>query len=85
MNLQNYVNMLSALIMFVGGLVIIFLYPGGLPTQYRVLIGLFVTFYFFLRMGQTIMAIKRERRRSKGELKGLMEAEDDGSYGPKSP
>jgi hypothetical protein len=76
--------MASAMIILIGGLAIVFMYP-QLSVKYRVLIGLFVTFYFFLRMAQTIMAIKRERRRAKGELKGLMEAEDDGSYGPKSP
>jgi len=85
MNLQNYVNMASALIMFIGGLVIIFMYPGNLPGQYRVLIGLFVTFYFFLRMGQTILAIKRERRKGRSELRQVLEDRDDASPGPKSP
>lgn len=85
MNLQNYVNMASALIMFLGGLAIIFMYPGGLPNQYRILIGLFVTFYFFVRMGQTILTIKRERRKGRSELKKALEGGDDGPPGPKRP
>jgi len=85
MNLQNYINMASALIMFVGGLVIIFMYPGGLKAEYRVLIGLFVTFYFFVRMGQTILAIKRERRNERSELRGVAREDEDNRQGPKSP
>jgi len=84
MNLQNYVNMASALIMFLGGLIIIFMYPGGLPSRYRILIGLFVTFYFFVRMGQTILAIRHERRKGRSELKMVEEGGDDGLEGPKS-
>lgn len=83
-NFQNYVNMISALIVFIGGLMIIVMYPGGISMQYRVLIGLFVTLYFFLRMGQTILAIRRERRKGESELGGVG-AGDDGQGSPKSP
>jgi hypothetical protein len=85
MNVQNYINMTSALIVFFGGLAIIFWYPGALSSQYRILIGLFVTLYFALRMGQTILAIKRERRESKSGLKGITGSSEDGPAKPKTP
>jgi hypothetical protein len=69
MNIQHYVNMASALIVFIGGLAIIFMYPGRISGQIRILIGLFVTFYFFMRMAQTILAIKNERRKAQSELR----------------
>ncbi len=85
MNVQIYVNMVSALIMFIGGLAIVFLYPGQLSSRYRILIALFVTFYFLLRMGQTILAIKRERRRREREFSEVIDTRDDGSQLPKTP
>lgn len=84
MKMQNYVNMVSALIVLIGGLVIIFMYHGGMSVTTRVLIGLFVFIYFALRMGQTIMAIKRERRQNRSEIKGLAGLNDDGGERPKS-
>lgn len=85
MRLQNYVNMISALIVFIAGIVIIVMFPGRLSSQYRILIGLFVTLYFFLRMGQTILAIKRERRKSLNEINGIAETGNDNPQRPKSP
>ncbi len=78
MTLQIAVNIATALIVFIGGLVIVFVYPGQLTNQYRVLIVLFVTFYFAIRMAQSVLAIKRERRRRNGGLGGLTDGEDDG-------
>jgi uncharacterized membrane protein YbhN (UPF0104 family) len=65
MSIQIYVNMLSAVIIFVGGMIIALFYPGHLSNQYRVLVALAVLLYFLLRMGQTFFLIKRERRREK--------------------
>jgi hypothetical protein len=84
-NFQNYVNLVSALIVFIGGLMIIFMYPGGLSSASRLLIGLIVTLYFAFRMTQTIMSIRRERRQSEGDLKGITQGGKDGYEGPKSP
>lgn len=85
MNIQIFVNMVSALIIFIGGLLIVFMYPAHLSSQYRVLIVLFVTVYFLLRVGQTVLAIKRARRESQREVWGMDASEDDRSEGPKSP
>jgi hypothetical protein len=84
MNLQNYVSMASALIVFIGGLALIFMYPGGMSSQLKVLIGLLVTFYFFARMAQTIFAIKSERNKAKSELKGTINSDEGGSDRTKS-
>lgn len=78
-NVQTYVSMASALIMFVGGLVIVFFYPGQLSNQYRILIALGVTFYFLLRMGQAILIIKRENRKQERDFSDAIDAGDDGS------
>ncbi len=84
MNVRNYVNMFSALLVFIGGLVIIILYPLDLSNGSRILIGLIVSLYFFLRMGQVLLAIKRERRKARSELRGSVTNREDGSYDPKS-
>jgi hypothetical protein len=77
MTLQIAVNMATAFIVFVGGLMIVFLYPERLAGPYRMLIVLFVTFYFAARMGQSILAIKRERRRREGGTRDLTDRRDD--------
>jgi hypothetical protein len=77
MTMQIAVNMATALIVFIGGLVIVFAYPERLSNQYRVLIVLFVTFYFSIRMAQSVMAIKRERRRREGGLGDIVDRRDD--------
>lgn len=78
MTIQIAVNMATALIVFIGGLVIVFVYPERLSNQYRVLIVLFVTFYFALRMAQSVLAIKRERRRREGGFGEMPDGGDDG-------
>lgn len=70
--------MASALIMFIGGMVIVFIYPGQLSNQYRILIALVVSFYFLLRMGQAILVIKRERRKREHDFSDAADARDDG-------
>lgn len=78
MNIQIAVNMATALIVLIGGLVIVFVYPERLSNQYRVLIVLFVIFYFSVRMAQSVLAIKRERRRREGGLGDMSDLGDDG-------
>jgi hypothetical protein len=78
MNVQALVNLASALIVFIGGLVIVFFYPGPLSNHYRILIVLGVTVYFLLRMGQAIVMIRRDRRRRNGQSSGAANAVDDG-------
>ncbi len=78
MTVQIAINMATALIVFIGGLVIVFAYPERLSNQYRVLIVLFVTFYFSIRMAQSVMALKRERRRREGILGDTNDGADDG-------
>lgn len=78
MTIQIAVNMATALIVFIGGLIIVFAYPERLSNQYRVLIALFVTFYFSIRMAQSVMMIKRERRRREDRLGDTTDRGDDG-------
>ena len=85
MSIQNYINMATALIVFIGGTLIVFFYPGMLETQTRVLIGVLVLFYSVFRMGSSVMAIKRERRQKQGGLKQLVNEVNQASEGPKSP
>ncbi|MCP4567401.1 MAG: hypothetical protein GY841_07465 [FCB group bacterium] len=85
MNAQNLINMATALIVFIGGMLIIFFYPGMLEKQTRVLIGVLVLFYSAFRMGTAIMAIRRERRRKEGGLKELINEVGQAPEKPKSP
>lgn len=78
MTIQIAVNMATALIVFIGGLVIVFAYPERLSNQARVLIVLFVTIYFSLRMAQSVLAIKRERRRRDSALSETADRPDEG-------
>ena len=84
MNIQLVINIASALIMFVGGMAIVVYYPGTMSSQIRILIGVFVTFYFLARTGQTILAIKRNRRESQEELRHLITEELRPDGEPKS-
>jgi len=83
MRLQHYVNMVTALLVFLGGMAIVFNFPDRLAMEYRVLIGVFVTFYFILRVGQNLLAIRRDRREAASGLKRLIGEEMDESTGPK--
>lgn len=76
-NAQSYINMASALVMFIGGITITVFFPGGLQDSYRWLIGLFVTFYFVLRMAQAIMMIRRNRLEEKTNLHELLHSEEE--------
>lgn len=59
--IQDCVNGATALTVLIGGLAVALFYPGSMETQYRILIGIFVSLYFLLRIGQVILAIKRRR------------------------
>ena len=82
MNIQAYINMGSALLVFVGGMVVVFLFPGRMGTSFRILIGLLVSIYFVLRMGQAYLMLKRRR----GLHDGMFEETDDAANNrPKRP
>ncbi len=85
MKIQQYVNMTSALIVFVGGMVIVFFYPGHLERHYRVLIGVFVSFYFLIRVGQTVIAVRKSRRSKKDGFKYLIDKNEEKMDEPKIP
>lgn len=67
-NVQSYINMASALVMFTGGITIAVFFPGGLSMSARWIIALIVTFYFVLRMAQAIQMIRRDKRKENGSL-----------------
>ena len=71
MSTQNFMNMISAAIVFVGGMMIVIFYPGQIAGKYRVLIGIFVSLYFMARVVHTILAMRRERRQTRSELRYL--------------
>jgi len=72
-DIQAGINVLTALILLVGGMAIVFFYPGRLDTTYRWMIGIFVVFYFLVRMGQTILVIRRGRRAERDSLHHVVE------------
>jgi len=85
MRVQEYISMTSALIVFVGGMAIAFFYPGQMERHYRVLIGVFVSFYFLIRVGQTVIAVQKDRRSKRGDLKYLIDEDEERMEGPKTP
>jgi hypothetical protein len=81
-NIQAYINMASALIVFIGGMIVVFFYPGQLRQDVRMVIGLLVTVYFILRMGQAVLMLRRDTRR--GLRDRPEEADGDERPGPKT-
>ncbi|MEE9443055.1 MAG: hypothetical protein V3V99_10365 [candidate division Zixibacteria bacterium] len=79
--LQIVVNMFSALVMFIGGMAIAIYYPGTMGETFRWVIGIFVSFYFVARIGQSIVAFKQIREKENEGLHELVEEleRDDGS------
>ena len=75
--MQEYINMLTALIVLLGGMFIVFLYPGTLEIQYRVLIGIFVFLYSALRFGQAVMGIRRRRRSKISDFGDIVRNQED--------
>ena len=82
-NIQAYVNMAAALLVFIGGIVVVCVFPSRLAVGYRVLIGLAVAGYFVLRMRQAFAMLRRDRQ---GSGLGLPK-DDDGDEidNPKTP
>ena len=75
----------SALMIFIGGMTIVFLFPGNLSNAVRLVIGLFVSFYFLLRMGQAIMMIRSQRLNAENDLSHIRETCENTKDGPKRP
>jgi|GEM_PF-3343478 len=84
MYMQHFVNMISAVIVFVGGLVIVIFYPGQIANKYRVLIGIFVSLYFVARVAHTFLAIRREKRQTQSVLGSLASGNKDDQEKAKS-
>lgn len=81
MRLQHYVNLATALIVFIGGMIIVIMFPTQLETGWRVVIGVLVLFYSVFRVGQVVLAVQRERREKRGILSHLVENEDGAEDG----
>ncbi|MDD4051579.1 MAG: hypothetical protein PHR28_06745 [candidate division Zixibacteria bacterium] len=84
MSPQHYINLATALIVLVGGMIIVFLLPTQLGSGWRVVIAVFVLFYSAFRVGQVVLAIQRERREKAGILTHLAE-NGDGEEDRKTP
>ncbi|MEZ5358562.1 MAG: hypothetical protein R3F48_06985 [Candidatus Zixiibacteriota bacterium] len=76
-NVQSYINMASALVVFIGGITITVFFPGGMEMSFRWIIALFVTFYFIMRMAQAIQVIRRNNRKENSSLHELVEGKED--------
>jgi hypothetical protein len=85
MKVQYYINIASALIILVGGLMIVFIYPGHMRGEFRVIIGVFVAFYFLARIGQTIQMIRGDRMGNNKGLKNLIDESEEANDQPKRP
>lgn len=83
--MQYYINIASALIILVGGLMIVFIYPGHMRGEFRVIIGVFVAFYFLARIGQTIQMVKRDNTGNSRNLKNLIDESEEVDDQPKRP
>lgn len=84
MRAQHYINLASALIVLVGGMIIVMLFPTQMDSSWRVIIGVMVLFYSAFRVGQVVLAVQRERRERSGELTHLTE-DDRGDEERKTP
>ncbi len=80
-----YINMTSAFIILIGGLAIVFIYPGRISDGVRLIIGVLVAFYFLARMGQVILVMRRERMKREKGLKYLVEDTEADNDRPKRP
>ena len=74
--------MASALLVFVGGMVLVVLFPSRLGDGFRVGIGVIVSGYFVIRLSQAIRMLRRDRRREIEESD--KEEESDDQSKPKS-
>lgn len=82
--MQYFVNMISAVIVFVGGMVIVIFYPGQIANKYRVLIGVFVSLYFIARVVHTALAMKRDKRQARFAIRHLTDSSEGNQEEAKS-
>jgi len=68
MNMQAYINMATALMVFVGGIIVVLVFPSRLATGYRVLIGLALAVYFVFRMRQAYGMLRAGRPDAKLDM-----------------
>lgn len=61
--IKHIVNIASALIVFIGGMIILVYFSGHLSMGVRVAIGVFVSVYFAFRISKTYKSIKWEAQR----------------------
>lgn len=73
MRTQHYINLASALIVLIGGMIMVMLFPTQMDRNWRIIIGVMVLFYAAFRVGQVVLAVQRERRERVGELTHLTE------------
>ncbi len=83
LNIQAYISMASALILFIGGMVVVFAFPSRLSATWRVIIALAVAGYFLFRMRQTFSMLRRDRQEQK--LESLNDERGDEIDDPKTP
>jgi hypothetical protein len=73
MRAQHYINLASALIVLVGGMIMVMLFPAQMDRSWRVIVAVMVVFYSAFRVGQVVLAVQRERRERESELTHLTE------------
>lgn len=84
MSAQHYINLATALIVLIGGMIIVFLFPTQMDSSWRIIVGVMVLLYSAFRVGQVVLAIQRERRENEGVLTHLTE-NDQGNEDRKTP
>jgi hypothetical protein len=77
-NIQAYINMATALLVFVGGMVVVFIIPSRLGTGFRVTIALIVAAYFILRMSKALIMLRQgPKKKRSGTLDDDSDVEND--------
>lgn len=84
MHIRHYISLATAMIVLIGGMIIVIFAPGQLEGRYRVLIAVLVLFYFAFRVGQVVLGVQRDKRQSGLGLSNLIEPEE-GREGRKTP
>lgn len=84
LHIQAFVSMVSAFVMFIGGMAIAIYYPGNMSGTMRWLIALIVIFYFLARMGQSILVIRRHNLENKETFREVLHDDRQESNGSKT-
>lgn len=74
--------MATALLVFVGGMVVVFIVPSRLGTGFRVTIVLIITAYFILRVSQALIMLRQGPKKER--LGTLDDNSDDENDSPKT-